>query len=161
MKLFEFKSEPCHEQYSDLIEYACSQSDAVMLVFSVKKGSILQNYKTQKRRKMLSQWRIKTRHDANWPVTISYDTRYSFMIDLYKPSPEVKDFLLSVPSLYAWGKHGLPEDLAFFLDHECWLATCSHEEFGWILSQNKLPIHFMDFLAIVTEPNDVSFHEEY
>ncbi len=160
MKTYQFTQEPCLEQYRALIEFACSRSDAVMLVFSSKAGSKLSSGRRSIRKK-LSPWRLKTRHGNSWPVMISYDTRTEFTIDLYRPSDEVKNYLLSVPSLYAWFENGLPEDLCFFMNHECWLASCSHERFGWLSSQEKPPAQLMEFLSEVEDSGEAPFYEEY
>ena len=40
--IYDIATEPCNEQYCSFVDYAITHSDAVMLVFSIKKGSKLQ-----------------------------------------------------------------------------------------------------------------------
>lgn len=167
MKMYDIAREPCAEQYAALIEFACRHSDAVMLVFSARAGSKMSSG-LRGIRKKLAPWRIKTRREvptrdkgASWPVTISYDTRVEFTIDLYWPSSEVQSFLLSVPSLYGWFEKGLPEDVCFFMNHECWLGSCSHEQVGWISTEEELPASLMECLSEVEDSGKAPFHEDY
>lgn len=167
MKLYDIAREPCAEQYAALIEFACRHSDAVMIVFSARAGGKMSSG-LRGIRKKLAPWRIKTRRDVptrdkgvSWPVMISYDTRMEFTIDLYRLSGEVQSFLLSVPSLYAWFEKGLPEDLCFFKNHECWLGSCSHERCGWISTQEELPAQLMDCLSEVEDSGEAPFYEAY
>lgn len=159
--IYDIVIEPCEAQYNALIEYAFSRSDAIMLVFSVRKGSKIQGDTMRGIRKQLAKWRIKTRHNAQWPVTTSYDSNQNFTIDLYTPSSGIKDYLLTQKSLFAWGRNGLPGDIAFFQDHQCWLATCSHEEFGWIMLDEDPPKLVSSCLEKIANPNDVAYHENY
>lgn len=69
--IYDISTEPCDEQYHSFIDYAIAHSDAVMLIFSVKKGSKLQG-----------EAKIKK--------------------------------------------------------NQCWLATCSHEQFGWAVWMKRL-----------------------
>lgn len=157
--IYDMITEPCDAQYRALMDYAMAHSDAVMLVFSVKKGSKLQNDTKRTVRNQLAPWRIKSRHDAQWPVTTSYDTRYLFTIDLYKPSQEVIDYVLSKNSLYSWGENGDPCDIAFFRENECWMATCSHEKFGWLVLEEEPSASFMQCLKPIPHPNDIEFQK--
>ncbi len=159
--IYDIVTEPCDEQYDSMIDYAMTHSDAVMFVFTVKKGSKLQGDAMRAIRRQLAAWRIKSRHDAQWPVTASYDTRQTYTIDLYRPSQAVKDYLLTQRSLYAWGDHGAPGDIAFFKENQCWLATCSHEKFGWISVKEKPQVSFMPCLKEIPNPNDVTYYECY
>lgn len=158
--IYEFIKEPQSSQYYELISYACEQSDAVMMIFSHKKGNISQTEKIRRIRKELSPWRIKTRHDSQWPVTRSCDQSRVFAIDLYKPCIAIEEFLKQTDRLFGW-RDNQPYDISFFRDHYCWLATCSHEEFGWITSENKLPLFLSDYVAIIENPNDVNYYEYY
>lgn len=36
--IYDIATEPCNEQYCSFVDYAITHSDAVMLVFSIKKG---------------------------------------------------------------------------------------------------------------------------
>lgn len=159
--IYDIATEPYDEQYHALIDYAVAHSDAVMLVFSTKKGSKFQGNTMRAIRNHLKEWRMKTRHDAQWPVTTSHDTRWNFTIDLYAPSLEVKEYLLSQKSLYAWGRNGVPGDISFFRNNHCWLASCSLEEFGWISLDEEPQLSFMQCLKKIDNPNDVSYFEDY
>lgn len=76
----------------------------------------------------------------------------------------VKKIAAINPSLYAWRHHHdppLPEDFCLFRLGERWprLVTVTHEHFGWILSDRKVPIlgaeltdHTSEDVLIV--PND-------
>ena len=158
--IYEFIKEPQSDQYYELISYACRQSDAVMMVFSHKKGSTSQIEKIRTIRKDLSPWRIKTRHDSQWPVTTSYDKSQVFSIDLYKPCAEIESFLKRIDRLFGWADNQ-PYDISFFRNNYCWLATCSHEEFGWIVSETKLPPLLSECIALIENPNSVDYYEKY
>lgn len=159
--IYDIATEPCDEQYHSLIDYAIAHSDAVMLVFSVKKGSKLQGEAKRTIRKQLAQWRIKTRRDSQWPVTTSYDTCRDFTIDLYTPSQEVKAYLMTQTRLFAWGENGAPQDIAFFKKNQCWLATCSHEQFGWADLDEAPSELFMQCLTKVHNPKGNVYNESY
>ena len=158
--VLEFIKEPCLVQYRELINYACSNSDAIMMVFSYKKGDIKNKETMMRIRDQLSPWRIKTRYDPQWPTTKSNDLNYVFIIELFKPSREIKRFLLQIDHLYGWGG-SLPFDISFFRNNYCWFATCSHEQCGWVITDNSLPSQFNDFLEIVEDPNELTYYEEY
>ena len=158
--VYEFIKEAQLDQYYELISYACRQSDAVMMVFSHKKSNKLQAAQMRRIRKELSPWRIKTRHDSQWPVTESDDKSQVFAIDLYKPCEAIEKFLKQTDRLFGWGDNQ-PYDIAFFREHNCWLATCSHEKFGWIISEKKLPPYLSGCVAIIENPNNVYYYEDY
>ena len=158
--VYEYIKEPQSNQYYELISYACRQSDAVMMVFSHKKSNKTQAAQMRRIRKELSPWRIKTRHDSQWPVTESHNKSQVFAIDLYKPCEAIEVFLKQTNRLFGWGDNQ-PYDISFFRDHYCWLATCSHEEFGWIISETKLPPFLSDCVAIIENPNNMNYYEEY
>lgn len=158
--VYEFIREPQSNQYYELISYACKQSDAIMMVFSHKKGDISQIAKTHRIRKELSPWRIKTRHDSQWPVTKSYDKSQAFTIDLYRPCTEIENFLKQTNRLFGW-EESQPYDISFFREHCCWLATCSHERFGWLISETKLPSYISECVSIIENPNDLNYYENY
>ncbi len=158
---YDIASEPCGDQYLALLDFAIARSDAVMLVFQTKIGSRMQSSVAKRIRKQLAPWRIKTRHDPRWPVTISYDTQYRFTIDLYAPSMELKHFLASAQHLYGWSEPGMPIDTAFFNQNECWLATNFHEKYGWLCTTDKISPLFTNCLQVLSNPNNVAFHEDY
>lgn len=54
--IYDIAIEPCDEQYSAMIAYAMAHSDAVMFVFSIRKGSKLQGNTMRDVRKPLAQW---------------------------------------------------------------------------------------------------------
>ena len=159
--VYEFILEPKLNHYRYLVKYACSKSDAVMLISHHSKISKDQNRKADVIRERLSMSRIKTRNDAQWPVTESFDKNQEYFVDLYRPSAEVLAFLLERDGLYDWGKEGYPEDLSFFTDNNCWLATCSHEEFGWLISDEKIPEEIEPFLQLIDQPTSLMYYEEY
>ena len=159
--IYDIATEPCGEQYCTFVDYAITHSDAVMLVFSIKEGSKLQGNAMRTIRKQLAQWRIKSRHGAQWPVTTTHDSKRNYTIDLYLPSQAVKNYLLTSNSLYAWGNNDTPGDIAFFRKNQCWIATCSHEEFGWINLEEEPQASFMQCLKKIPHPNDVTYYESY
>ena len=159
--IYEFKRDPYMDQYAQFISFACDHSDAVMMVFLTEKGNSKENNSINNIRFHLSPWRIKSRHDPQWPVTICKDKKTMCTIDLYAPSAEIKSFLLSINHLFGWGTELPPTDIAFFQHNYCWIATCSHEKYGWVKAEMPLPTNYLDYLSPVNDPNDLTFFEEY
>ena len=158
--VYEFIKEPKQMQYRELIAYACSRSDAVMMVFPYEQNDAIRKGDVETIRKRLSPWRIKTRYDPQWPTTKNSDTACKFFIDLYNPIDEIKEFLLQINRLYGW-RDSFPCDISFFKNNYCWFATCTHEQYGWVITNTLLPLRYSEFLAIVEDPNDLTYYEEY
>ena len=158
---YDIAAEPCGSDYISFINDACAQSDAVMMVFCVRRNSKMQHSVMKDIRRKLEPWRIKTRHDPQWPVTESHDNSLQFTIDLYEPSKEIREYLYTAQRLYGWNGEGSPEDICFFRNHHCWLATCSHEEFGWIETDAPVAGAIKPYAEPIHKPNVINYIESY
>ncbi len=159
---YSFQDEPRGAQYKRLINHCCQHSDAVLMMFMVFKYDVDHEAEIiQKTRQQLAPHRIKTRSDPNRPGTVSQDTRNTYMIDLYTANSDIQAYLLSVDGLFDWQLPHLPEDISFFKDGKCWLATCSHEKLAWLSCEEGALPELNDLLELEDDTNPVFFTEEY
>lgn len=161
MIAYDIVKEPTGIDYTCFIDSACDLSDAVMMVFCVRQGSKQQHSVMKETRHKLALWRIKSRHNPEWPITKSFDDRVAFTIDLYRPSQEVREYLYTAQRLYGWIGEGGAEDICFFRNNHCWMATCSHEEFGWIETDIPIPSILLPYVELIHEPNIINYIETY
>ena len=75
MIAYDIVKEPTGIDYTCFIDSACDLSDAVMMVFCVRQGSKQQHSVMKETRHKLALWRIKSRHNPEWPITKSFDDR--------------------------------------------------------------------------------------
>lgn len=123
------------DDYKKFASFALAHSDAIMLIYCAY-GYPLKK-KIRDIRRMLRPFRIASRDNSKsykkgipefeWPNTISR-TKALICAETYRLSPEVKEFVLSVDNIFAWMYPERPEDLAFFYQGECWIATTAHEQ---------------------------------
>lgn len=174
--------------YKKLIEYACSKSDAVMLVYRMDdlndKERLLYEKAKQETKEVLKDYFISSRNGGNWifnnvvEVVSGWGEHFYknspgfddfFEIMYFKPSGKVKEFLLSVNSLYS-GRffNQYVEDLSFFKDGYCLLYSITHEKICWIAVETKeeykylksIGIKFYEDKFIPTLKEDL-YYEEY
>lgn len=77
---------------------------------------------------MIKEHLIERKVQREWEMTkLAEDTAYVYYFQL---NNSTKTFLKEHgKSLFGWISPELPEDLMFYKDHQCLLATCSHEDF--------------------------------
>lgn len=153
------------QEYKRLLGYAMKTSDAFMLVyFSQKKGGRLSR-DVNKIKQGLKPYRIKKRHNPDWPSTTSLDKRNKYIIEVYKSSLDVMDILLKPDSLFSWMPPHFPEDLSFFSHNKCWLSTSAHGKYLDVFIRTPEDYDTFTSLLSVYEENDVEssdmFYEEY
>lgn len=156
------------DDYKKLILFALENSDAVMLIFRSYGRPFKKRIKEA--RNMLKPFRIASRNNHKikedhfeWPGTVTWDQTL-IHADIYRLSPEVKQYILSADDLFSWMYPDRPEDISFFFKGECWFSTTAHEEFCDIFDHEVEIAHLLDSLAIEysqdAEPCD-RFIEEY
>lgn len=122
------------DDYKKVISFAMENSDAVMLIFR----SYGRSFKKRIRdiRKYLKPFRVASRNNHQtkeetfeWPDTVTWEKTLPIYADVYRLSPEVKEYILSADDIFAWIYPERPEDISFFFEGECWLSTTAHEGF--------------------------------
>lgn len=124
------------EDYQTFVTFAMERSDAVMFVYHTF-GYQLKSQVREIRQK-LKPFRVAYRDNSKsckkgnpeikWPQTISWTPTLIF-VETYRLSPEVKEIVRSADNIFAWQYPNRPDDLSFFNQGECWIATTAHEHF--------------------------------
>lgn len=133
----------CGQIYYDFLDYAFSQTDFFMLVYSNKKkkgySSIMKHFKDA-----LRQYKVKSRTNASWAGTLGrIDPVYDYTVIFYRTDPAAKEILKEVDRLSAWSCPSYPEDLSFFKGNQCWAYSVGHEIIQGIIHANKQDIDFV------------------
>lgn len=132
------------ENYKTFVSFAMEHSDAIMLIYCGY------GYPLKRRirdiRQMLRPFRVASRDNSKslkkgkpefkWPSTISW-TKALICAETYRVSPEVKEIVLSVDDIFAWNYPNRPEDISFFYQGECWIATTAHEKLFFIYDHER------------------------
>jgi hypothetical protein len=139
---YDLNEEPKGEQYRALINYLCDHSDAAMLVSHTEWCETKSDkQQIKKNRKTLAPYRVGTRSNPKWTVTTKFYTQptdIQYYIDFYKICEPVRQYILTtVDRLYEWELPKTPEDISFFLKGTCIFASCTHEEFAWIVCEKE------------------------
>lgn len=125
------------QNYKDLIDYCAETCDYCMLVY---------RYHTQKGlptpvkiiKDQLSPFCVKSRSNPSWPGTPgTYATFYSYEVDFYTLTEEVKSVLYGANRLFDFDGENYPQDLAFFRGNKCFLYSVVHEGFASIVDPEK------------------------
>ena len=126
------------ENYKTFVSFAMEHSDAMMLIYC--------GYGYPLKRRMLRPFRVASRDNSKslkkgkpefkWPSTISW-TKALICAETYRVSPEVKEIVLSVDDIFAWNYPQRPEDISFFYQGECWIATTAHEKLFFIYDHER------------------------
>lgn len=122
----------------------------------------------------LEKYLIKQRHNPEWPGTKVFDDegmmndQYTYDINFYSINPYTKEKLLSINSLYSWKYPYYPQDLAFFKNGKCLLASTAHEEMCEIYCEDEEEYNYLKSIGIefledkfIPTPQDELYYEEY
>lgn len=147
------------EAYKALVSFALEHSDALILIFRSYYGRPFKK-RIRETRDMLKPYRIASRSNRKsreesfeWPGTVTWD-KSLIHADLYRLSPEVREYALSVDDMFAWIYPDRPEDISFFYKGECWLSTTAHEGFCYIYDHESEITQLLDRLDIEYERDD-------
>ncbi len=110
--------EPIADTYRALINFACTECDTFSLVWQ-------------------EGFDFTARTD-NWPGTRIVD-RFA-LVRWYHLCVPTQQILKKAPGLYSWLAPDFPEDLAFFKQGECWMASISHEQCSWFTISAPAPL---------------------
>lgn len=162
--------EPKDIVYAKLIEYAIETCDVFMFVtrnynkdneYMIKMDSFLHASKPYIK---------KIRHNGDvfteWPPTKSLDNRIDRNIIFLRCDFNLKGMLLEPERLYSWQYPYYPEDLCFFRKGHCWLTSCAHEEFSFVITEDKSEYNYLESLGIKWDEEEFddkryAFYEEY
>lgn len=140
------------EDYQKVASFALDRSDAIMLIFRTYGRPYKKSIREARER--LKPFRVASRNNHKtdkegfeWPGTISWDPTL-IHADIYRLSPEVREYVLSAEEIFAWIYPERPEDIAFFFHGECWLSTTAHEEFCDITGYEDEMASLLDSLGI-------------
>lgn len=145
--------------YEKFIKYACQKSDAVMFLsskrgFGEKDIKILENTTAQLKTKYKESF-LKSKNVSSWVGTSIGITRKEKKeaeklneILFFRPSKEIKEYLLSNKNIYTWLNPKYPEDVAFFKDGYCWFYSVTHEEFCFIYCDTKEEYEYIRSMGI-------------
>ena len=116
-----FENECSGKAYFDFIDYAFSKTDYFMLVYT---NIANQGYSYQQKnfKKLLDKFKVKSRTNPDWPSIYESIPDEKYKIVFYKTSPEAKEILKEVSSLYDWRALN-PSDLSFFKGNDCWFSS--------------------------------------
>lgn len=142
--------------YERFIDYALAHTDAFMFVGCNYYNSRI--YKTHVKPfiKELQPYAIKRRHDPQWPGTVQAGTdRYQRTIYFYRSDPNAAAVLKSAGRIFGWVYPYYPEDLAFFRQGYCWMASVAHEEYLWFYRETKEDLTFFRSLGVLEMPKSI------
>lgn len=117
--------------------------------------------------KELEPYRIKVRHNPEWPSTEVFMCPSEYTIALYGICPELLPLLLRPQSYLAWRYPHYPEDLSFFDDHRAWLFASSHEGYIEFYPRSQEDYDMVKSFGIeldepyVPIPDEKRFYEDY
>ena len=120
--------------YIDLISLTFETCDTFHLVIRKDMGlsDRLKNFLKQ-----LDSSLIEVKEESEWASNILADGETAWVY-YYHTDSSAKDIILAATvSLYDWVYPQLPEDLSFFKNGKEWLATNSHEQECYILTEDK------------------------
>lgn len=171
MKKYGIFEDVNNETYCKFIQYALETCDAFMLVACSYTRSGRLKTKIKSDLKILKPYRIKVRHNPEWPNTLVLNTIYSMnqyqhSINVYKATAELYDFLIKPGGMFKWEFPNNLEDLSFFRNGKCWFAVTAHEEFAFIYSDSKEEILYLRSMGLDLDDGEEIddskvFYEEY
>ncbi len=94
-----------------------------------KNNMILCHQQRQPFIESMEPYKIKQRHDTQWPSTEIIYCNTPYTVAVYRVCEEIYPLLLKPGSYLAWRYPRYPEDLSFFKNNRCWLYASSHEEY--------------------------------
>ncbi|MEY8192391.1 stage III sporulation protein AH [Peribacillus simplex] len=125
---------PQKKVYTDLINLAFDTCDRFHLVIRKDMGP-LDMFKDFL--KQLDSSLIEVKEESEWASNILADGEKAFVYYYHTDSSAKAIILDATNSLYDWVYPQLPEDLSFFKNGKEWLATNSHEQECYILTEDK------------------------
>ena len=164
------EKEPQNRVYERLLEYGLETCDTLM--FFTCNYYCLKNYNGNMNKFLSSFLPLlkKSRHNemqsTEWPGTVSADNRHERNIMFFKCDLSIKDLLVKPKRLYAWMYPDFPEDLCFFREGNCWLTSSAHEQFSYVITNDRHEFDILESMGIIfdsKEYKDVgyTFFEEY
>ena len=145
------------ENYKKFISFAFEKSDAVLLIYRSYgrpfKRHILEIRRALKPFLLSSRSNAKMKKNADgfkWPGTVTWDEAL-IQVCVYRLSPEVREYILSMNDLFDWMYPERPEDIAFFSGGECWLSTTAHEKFCDIFKYEREAALLLTALGVAYE----------
>lgn len=118
-------NDPKAQTYKKLLDIAFEYSDSFILVINkdLDTSKNLINVMNKLKNSL-----IEMKEESEWPSTKLWKDNTAY-IYYYKTTSNAKEILENeCNSLFGWLQPELPEDLCFFKDKKCWMATCSHED---------------------------------
>ncbi len=125
---------PQKKVYTDLIALAFDTCDTFHLVLRKDMGlsDALTDFLKQ-----LDGSLIEVKEESEWASNILADGETAFVYYYHTNSSAKAIILNAANSLYDWVYPELPEDLSFFKNGKEWLATNSHEQECYILTEDQ------------------------
>lgn len=162
--------EPKGVVYTKLIEHAIKTCDVFMFVtccfynnneYKLKMDSFLYEFKPY-----IKKIRHNREKYTEWPPTKSFDNRFERNIFFLSCDSSLKGVLLKPERLYGWLYPYYPEDLCFFRKGYCWLTSCAHEEFSFVITDDKSEYNCLESLGLKLDQEEYdderyTFYDEY
>ena len=121
--------------YQAFLAYMLRNSDVFSFTFCKR----AEGEKTKKAIRLiadrLKRFKISSRQTHQWPGTVSFDP-YLYQLVYYRADEACLEVLKSRGGVYDWLYPEAPEDLCFYKNGYCWLATTSHEKMGFLYTDN-------------------------
>ena len=139
MKVYFLREFKTKLQYQTFLDYMLSNSD----VFSFTYCKRDESEKTKKGIKAiadaLKKYKVFSKQTNEWPGTVTYDHSLHKLV-LYCADINCIEVLKSKNGIYDWLYPAAPEDLCFYKNGSCWLATTSHEKMGFLYTDNAAEV---------------------
>jgi len=131
--LIKILEEPKGDTYKELLSLAMEVCDEFILV---KREQISINESGQNLLTVLKPFLKEMKRQDNWPGT-GLLGHYAEVYYFNCSDDLVETLTSKTEGLYSWMLPSLLEDICFFKNGSEWLVTISHEQMGWINTNDK------------------------
>ena len=150
------------EAYRRFVEIMLRESTAFSVVsFMTQKNARLPKV-IKEFKEAISALKIYSADTNHWPGMISFDQRSCYRLFAFRSDPRALDQLRMVNSLYEWDYPDHPLDLCFYKNGYVLFASCAHEMWNKLYTQDEgLIKELSDAGMVITREKDIPDEELY